>query len=206
MRSKDRKPPVVRVLQISVAVLALVNIPIWYGVLAPNEPVLALTERPVATVVDWSPEISGEPIRLTIAGISLSSAVEAVSLADDGSMAVPEEPDNVAWYSPGPRPGETGSAVLAGHVDWFGGRSAAFADLNRLQPGDRIEVQDSRGATVAFAVREARLYGAEAEATEVFVSDDGLSHLNLITCDGVWDRQAGQYTERLVVFSDRVTE
>jgi len=44
----------------------------------------------------------------------------------------------------------------------------------------------------------------QAVATDVFTSSDGKAHLNLITCDGIWDKNAAQYSERLVVFADRV--
>jgi hypothetical protein len=47
-------------------------------------------------------------------------------------------------------------------------------------------------------------FDPSADATAVFISNDGSSHLNLITCDGVWDKQAKQYSKRLVVFADRI--
>ena len=72
-----------------------------------------------------------------------------------------------------------------------------------LQRGDEIEIEDDAGTVVSFVVRESRTYDAAADATDVFVSDDGIAHLNLITCGGTWDKRAGQYPERLVVFADR---
>lgn len=40
--------------------------------------------------------------------------------------------------------------------------------------------------------------------TEVFTSTDGKAHLNLITCFGSWDTDAKQYTDRFVIFTDKV--
>src|SRR5436190_17454684 len=37
-----------------------------------------------------------------------------------GELAVPADAGVVAWYEYGPAPGDVGSAVLAGHVDWHG--------------------------------------------------------------------------------------
>ncbi len=121
-------------------------------------------------------------------------------------MGVPALPTDVAWYSLGPKPGQIGSAVLAGHVDWYGGVTGVFADLDTLAPGDTVVILDDYGSEISFVVREVRAYGSGDDATDVFVSTDGVAHLNLVTCTGIWDRDAGQYTKRLVVFSDRVTE
>ena len=118
-------------------------------------------------------------------------------------MDVPKDPMNVGWYEPGPRPGEMGSAVIDGHVDWWYGAPAVFPNLYKLKPGDKIMVQDELGATASFVVRRTQDYGATDSATDVFVSSDNKSHLNLITCSGAWDNRAKQYSKRLVVFADK---
>jgi len=35
------------------------------------------------------------------------------------------------------------------------------------------------------------------------LTNDGLAHLNLITCIGVWEQITQGYSQRLVVFTDR---
>jgi hypothetical protein len=40
----------------------------------------------------------------------------------------------------------------------------------------------------------------------VFASNDGGAHLNLITCAGEWNKGKKSYSERLVVFADKVEE
>src|ERR1035437_3088718 len=55
------------------------------------------------------------PIRLKIPKINADAPVEYVGLAPDGSMGVPAGPNNVGWFDLGPRPGNIGSAVIAGH-------------------------------------------------------------------------------------------
>jgi len=49
-------------------------------------------------------------------------------------------------------------------------------------------------------------FDAEEDATDVFSSTDGKAHLNLVTCDGIWNKNTAQYSQRLVVFADRETE
>lgn len=152
------------------------------------------------------PKIFGVPLRIGIPSIAVDADVEKVSLAADGSMGVPKDPLNAAWYELGPHPGEIGNAVIVGHVNWIKGATGVFADLRKLKPGDVIDVQDDGGAIIAFVVRERRKYDAAADATGIFVSHDGKAHLNLITCDGSWVKSAKQYSERLVVFADKIEE
>ena len=157
--------------------------------------------EPEAVVVEA--ERIGVPARVEIPSIAVDAAIEKVALAKDGSMDVPKRPLDVAWFEPGPRPGETGSAAIAGHVDDIRGKAAVFADLHKVKPGDTIVVRDEAGTPTSFVVRESRKLAAAADATQVFSSTDGKAHLNLITCSGAWDARAKQYAERLVVFADK---
>lgn len=143
------------------------------------------------------------PVRLKIPSINVDAAIESLGLAPDGTMDVPNGPNDVAWFDLGPRPGEIGNAVMSGHFGWKDGISAVFDDLSTLKKGDILFVEDSKGTTIAFVVRESRLYDPEADASDVFNSNDGKSHLNLVTCEGVWDESSKSYSKRLVVFADK---
>lgn len=145
----------------------------------------------------------GLPIRLKIPKIKVDAAIEYVGLNSKGEMGIPKTPRNTAWYNLGPRPGEIGSAAIAGHVNWYTGAKAVFANLNKLKPGDKIIVQDDKGAAISFVVRKVRIYDLKESASEVFISSDGKAHLNLITCVGVWNKRTRQYSKRLVVFADK---
>lgn len=153
---------------------------------------------------ETSPAIPGLPIRLKIPKIKVNAVIESVGLTSDGSMGIPKLPRNAAWYDDGPRPGEIGSATISGHLNWYKGVTGVFARLNQLKTGDSITVQDDTGKIISFIVRTIRLYGSDEDATDVFTSDDGKAHLNLITCDGVWDKKTKQYSKRLVVFTDKL--
>jgi sortase (surface protein transpeptidase) len=148
-------------------------------------------------------ESIGLPVRIRIPSINVNAVIETVGLTPDGFMDVPKDPFSVAWYNLGPRPGDTGSAVLSGHVNWYNLPKAVFADLKKLLPGDEITIEDDKGAVITFIVRESRLFIAAADATEVFTSYDGGAHLNLVTCQGVWNRSEKQYDQRLVIFADK---
>ena len=145
----------------------------------------------------------GLPVRLKIPKIKGNAAVDYVGLTPDGAMGIPKIPRNVAWYNLGPRPGEEGSAVMAGHVNWYNGAKAVFVNLSKLKKGDKIIITDDRGATSTFVVRRLRTYRFDEDAPDVFSSDDGKAHLNLITCVGVWNKKLKSYSKRLVVFADK---
>lgn len=147
---------------------------------------------------------SGLPIRLVIPKIKVDAAVEHVGLTPQGAMGVPKGPANAAWFELGSRPGEKGSAVIAGHFGWKNGIPAAFDNLSKLRKGDKIYMTDAKGATSTFVVRELRTYGERDDASSVFMSNDGKAHLNLITCEGVWNKAKKSYSSRLVVFTDKL--
>jgi LPXTG-site transpeptidase (sortase) family protein len=146
----------------------------------------------------------GLPVRLKIPGIKVDAAVEYVGLNARGEMDVPEGPANVAWLKLGPHPGDGGSAVIAGHFGrWKNGAGSVFDDLNKLSEGDKLSVEDDKGVTITFVVRESRSYDPNADASAVFSSSDGISHLNLITCEGIWNEASKGYPKRLVIFADK---
>lgn len=150
--------------------------------------------------------IVGLPVRIKIPSLHVNAAVLNVGVTPNGSMGIPKLPRDTAWYMFGPKPGEKGSAVISGHLNWLYGAIGVFEHLNDLKPGDLITIQDDQGGSMSFVVRKSRAFGLKEDAASVFLSSDGKSHLNLITCDGVWDRAAKAYTKRLVVFADKVVK
>lgn len=144
------------------------------------------------------------PVRLIIPVLYIGAQIEQVGVAAWGQMAVPDNAIDVGWFKLGPRPGEKGSAVIAGHFDGPTGDPGVFINLYMLKKGDRIVVEYDDGRSVVFMVRESRIYPA-GYADEVFTSTDS-AHLNLITCDGLWDGTKKSYSDRLVVFADIVHE
>lgn len=146
---------------------------------------------------------SGLPVRLKIPKISVEAAFEYVGLTTEGAMDVPKDPWNAAWFDIGPRPGEEGSAVIAGHYGWKNGEASAFDNLYKLRIGDFIYIEDDAGKVITFVVRKLQRYNEGQNPSAVFSSNDGGVHLNLITCEGVWDEIEKSYSKRLVVFTDK---
>lgn len=143
------------------------------------------------------------PARLKIPSIKIDAPVKYVGLTSDGAMDVPEGPGEVAWFNLGSRPGEEGSAVIAGHYGWKNNIPAVFDDLDKLREGDRVSIEGEKGEIITFIVRETRIYGKDEVAPDVFFSTDGKAHLNLVTCTGDWNEANKTFSERLVVFTDK---
>lgn len=152
------------------------------------------------------PAVIGVPTQILIPRIRVDATLEQVGITPLGHVDTPKGPASPAWYKLGPRPGVVGSAVIVGHYGWKNNIPAVFDHLALLQAGDQIIIRDASGGSATFVVRELRTYGAHDSATEVFLSNDGKAHLNLITCSGVWNKTNKSYSSRLVVFTDRVTE
>lgn len=146
----------------------------------------------------------GLPVRLKIPIIGVNSAIEDALITPDGRMDVPKGSVNVAWFSLGPRPGEIGSAVIGGHFGIDYGIPKVFYNLDKLKVGDKIYIENDKDDTLAFVVRSISLFDRNADASNVFTSSDGLAHLNLITCEGVWNRVNDSYPKRRVVFADAI--
>ena len=143
------------------------------------------------------------PVRIIIPKINIDATIESVGLTSQKAVGVPKGPVNVAWFDLGPRPGDKGSAIIVGHSGWKDSKPAVFDSLSKLSLGDKLYVVDEKGATTTFVVQGSQRYDPNADAPKVFISNDGKTHLNLITCEGVWDKVSKSYSKRLVVFTDK---
>ncbi|MGI5836060.1 MAG: class F sortase [Chloroflexota bacterium] len=138
------------------------------------------------------------PKRILIPSIDVDAGFEFVGMAADGAMDVPKDPQKVAWYCLGPKPGELGNAILAGHVDW-GGSTGVFWRLYSLNPGEMVEIVAVDNKRYQFIVQWQKWYDADKAPVEQVFAQRGVSELTMITCGGVFDQKTKQYLSRLVV-------
>lgn len=170
----------------------------------PLKPDVAAEQQLIAAALRQSRTTThARPIRLMIPRLGLSAAIERVGLTRSGAMAVPKSPMRVAWYKYGPRPGNSGNAVIAGHSGYRSGVTAAFDNLPRLRKGDLVFVKDAKGVLGVFIVRKTRTFSRTARPGGVFENGRRSGrHLNLVTCTGAWNAAAGTHAKRLVVYTD----
>lgn len=148
----------------------------------------------------------GLPVRLKIPSINVDSLIEDAFVSADGRMDIPIGSVNVAWFALGPYPGQVGSAVIGGHYGIKNGVPFVFYNLDQVKIGDKISITNDKNETISFVVKSIKSFDRNADATTVFTSDDGLAHLNLITCEGVWNKINDNYPLRLVVFADKIVD
>jgi LPXTG-site transpeptidase (sortase) family protein len=139
------------------------------------------------------------PSRLRIPSIGVDASVSTVSLRADGSMDVPDNLWTSSWLMNGPRPGQAGNAVIAGHRGV--GSPALFSHLENLRPGDSVYVSDAAGNELIYVVgRVASLDLSTSTQVTVF-GPAPAPQLVLITCFGHYIQSARTYDHRLVVFT-----
>ncbi len=138
------------------------------------------------------------PSRLRIPSIGVDAWIGAVGLRSDGSMDVPNNLWSSSWLATGPRPGQAGNAVIAGHRGV--GSPALFSHLENVQPGDRIYVSDAAGNEVVYVVTRVASLDLSTSTQVAVFGPSTAPQLVLITCFGQYMNSARTYDHRLVVF------
>ncbi|CAM3876074.1 class F sortase [Alkalicoccus chagannorensis] len=145
------------------------------------------------------------PTGLRAPSADIEGPVEEVGILDNGEMGVPEAAENIGWFEPGVKPGERGNAVLAGHVDSREG-PAVFYDLDELEAGDEVHVDDEEGNTLTFQVTSVVQYDRREAPIEDIFGPSSRRQMNLITCTGTFNQAEGTHDDRLVVYTELVEE
>ncbi|WP_157534890.1 class F sortase [Nocardia inohanensis] len=140
------------------------------------------------------------PVSFTISSIQTSGSLIAVGLNADGTVQVPADYKQAAWYQQGPAPGEQGSAVILGHVDSYQGEGVFFA-LKKVKPNDMIDVARADGKTAHFKVTDVRMYQKSQFPGQLVYGSRGGATLQVVTCGGDFDQAAKSYQSNVVVFS-----
>ena len=152
-----------------------------------------------SSVVDAEVQ-AANPSRVRIPAIGVDAPIIPLGLRDDGRIEVPADFDVTGWWVDGPEPGETGPAVILGHVDSRDG-PAVFFDLPRLDPGDPILIDRQDGSTVTYLVERVEQHPKDAFPTESVYGPTSEPVLRLVTCGGVFDRTRRSYEDNIIVFA-----
>jgi sortase (surface protein transpeptidase) len=144
------------------------------------------------------------PVAVRIPALGLAVWLTQLGLNANGTVAVPTNTQVPGWFSPGPSPGQVGSAVILGHVDSFKG-PGVFFQLRTLQPGNQIDVNLADGVVATFKVTSVVEYQKTAFPDQKVYGSNGSSALQLVTCGGAFDSQTGHYLSNIVVYSSFVS-
>lgn len=137
--------------------------------------------------------------RLSVPAIGVDAGILPVGVTRSGQLAIGDSVRDVYRWRDGVRPGQPGSAVLAGHT-WSKG-AGVFDRLGTLRPGDRVLVGRSR-----FEVtRVRRVTRMSPSAVARLFSDRGRARLVLITC-GDRNDLTGVYRSRIIVRATKLPD
>lgn len=150
-------------------------------------------------------ELPAVPVRVRIPSVDIDATIVEVGLTGSKKLDVPARAEEVGWYNLGAVPGETGKAVLDGHLD-IGGKPGIFWNLKHVKIGDTVEIQDDAGISRTFRVYESAEYHvSNAPMKKIFGTSDK-KLLNIITCAGIWREEMNHYDKRRVVFAELIEE
>ena len=146
------------------------------------------------------------PVSLTIPAIKVSAPIMLVGLASDGTVAVPplERHNEAGWFDEGPTPGQFGPALIVGHADTRTGPSV-FHDLNKLKPGQKVEVLRRDNRVAVFVINSVERYGKTKLPVNRVYGDYSRPQLRLMTCGGTWLGGTRGYEDNIVVFASLVS-
>lgn len=160
--------------------------------------VAALTgiSAPAGAGVDEASRSVAAP-RLVVPRIGANAGIIPVGINARGELAVGTSVRDVYRWKYGVRPGQPGSAVLAGHT-WSRG-DGVFDRLGSMRRGDRFTVgRHTFAVTKVVKVRTM----TPRQVKELF-SDRGRPRAVLITC-GNRSNTTGIYASRILVYANKV--
>lgn len=138
------------------------------------------------------------PGRVEIPALGASSTLMDLHLDEAGALEAPPldgDPMQAGWYADGVKPGETGPAVVAAHVNAHGD-PGLFKNLHTLAVGEPVYVDD-----LTFIVDRVEQYDKDEFPTDAVYSNTERPELRLITCGGDFDHSEHSYEDNIVVFA-----
>jgi len=170
-------------------------------------PVAHPAKPPAGVIVAPPGPVTGatvpRPVYLSIPAIDVHTRLIRLGLTAQGTLQVPASTSVAGWYTASPRPGQVGSAIIAGHIDSYTGPGVFFR-LRLLRPGDRVYVRHTNGTLAVFRVYAERTYAKDRFPTVKVYGPAPDPELRLITCGGTFDPATGSYLSNIVVYAAQI--
>jgi sortase (surface protein transpeptidase) len=151
-----------------------------------------------ATVDVLAPQPATAPVRVAIPALGVDGPVLPAGVNSENELDVPPDARSFVWYRHGPAPGERGSAVIAGHLNWQG-VTGLFAELASIPVGAEVTVVFDDGAQRYFRVTSVELVPKPAVSVNGVFARNGARVLRLVTCGGEFDDEVNTYRSNVVV-------
>ncbi|MDB5175579.1 MAG: Sortase family enzyme [Candidatus Saccharibacteria bacterium] len=151
----------------------------------------------------------GSPKLITINSIGVNNArIKPMGITANGELQAPYSIYDAGWYNASAKPGDSagnGAILIDGHVH---GPTlpGVFVAIKKLKAGDIIKI--TRGDDTVFQYKVVKVQDYDAKTLDLGLGlrsvQPGVPGLNLITCGGPYDKNAGEYTMRTMVFSVQI--
>jgi len=154
--------------------------------------VVAAGDMPNAAITD--------PVELRVPDAGIDAAVESVGMNSDGSMGVPSNFSDAAWFADGYLPGQDGHAVFDGHVSSVDA-AAVFFYVEDLHLGAPVFVTGADGTVLTFKVTDVEQYPLDATPMDNIFGASDRPEVVLITCGGDWHEDVHLFDHRTVAYA-----
>jgi sortase (surface protein transpeptidase) len=139
---------------------------------------------------------------IKIPKLDVHARVLQVGVTTSGALGAPGNVFDAAWYTGSAKPGQPGASLIDGHVSsWT--TNGVFYGIKKLAPGDAIQIEKGDGKVLSYSVVKVVTYDAANVDMQSLMRSADLSKsgLNLITCGGKYDREQGEFTQRVAVYA-----
>ena len=156
-------------------------------------------------------DTSGFRVLVPSIGTDAPVIPEGATGAGGGALTVPTSVHEVGWWdgiwqsSSGTvhekvaKPGQSGVALLAGHIDSAAQGPGVFYRLRQAKPGAAVTVIE-HGTVTHWKVTHVQVVLKSALPAALFV-DTGPPQLALVSCGGPFDSATGHYVDNVIAWA-----
>lgn len=144
---------------------------------------------------------------LIIPSAQLRAVIVRVGVTPSNFLGAPDNPEVIGWWEDGPAPGEAGNVLLDGHRDFSDlddniGEGVCWL-LTETRPRDPVIIRDRvDGRAYVYTVREIHSVPWDDPNGARFLRSSSEAMLTIVTCEGAFDAEAHNYSQRRVVIAD----
>lgn len=163
------------------------------------------TNKPKPSEFDNYQVAPDQPRYIFIPKINVRAIVRNLGINKSGEIAAPSNVFDSGWFNQSSKPGQLGAMVIDGHISSWSTKGV-FYDLNKLKPGDDVQVQKGDNVRVNYVVVQTQTYEADKVDMGAVLSpiDPSKPGLNLISCAGSVVKGTNQFDKRIVVFTKQI--
>lgn len=146
------------------------------------------------------------PRYLHIPRLDVFSRIKPMGLDGSGALAAPSNIHDAGWFNGSVKPGsDSGASIIDGHISGPY-QKGVFANLTKLNSGDKITVEMGDGQKVNYQVVSKEVKRTEEVDMKKMMQPVTLGKhgINLISCTGKYNKEAKQYEERVMVYAEEI--